>query len=54
MEERDFSEVFGGNFLSHWTRLAETKKPVIAAVNGYAVSSFRSRSWLSWLSMDML
>ena len=38
MQERGFSEVYGGNFLNHWTRLAETKKPVIAAVNGYAVS----------------
>lgn len=26
------------NFLSHWTKVAESRKPVIAAVNGYAVS----------------
>ncbi|XP_044732019.1 probable enoyl-CoA hydratase, mitochondrial [Chrysoperla carnea] len=25
------------NFLGHWTKVAESKKPVIAAVNGYAL-----------------
>lgn len=25
------------DFLGHWTRVAETRKPVLAAVNGYAV-----------------
>ncbi|CAH1265353.1 ECHS1 [Branchiostoma lanceolatum] len=37
MSVRQFQEVFGGNFLSHWSHLADTTKPVIAAVNGYAL-----------------
>ena len=27
-----------GDFLSHWTRVTRCRKPVIAAVNGFAVS----------------
>lgn len=27
-----------GDFLSHWSRVARCRKPVIAAVNGFAVS----------------
>ena len=26
-----------GDFLAHWTRVARCKKPIIAAVNGFAV-----------------
>lgn len=37
MKDRKFQEVFGGNFLNHWNRLASNTKPVIAAVNGYAL-----------------
>ena len=36
-----FSQVYGGNFLNHWNRVAQCKKPVIAAVNGYAVRNSR-------------
>jgi len=32
-----FSQCVGTNFLSHWDRVAQCKKPVIAAVNGYAL-----------------
>lgn len=38
MKELDFAQVFKGSFLSNWTRVSQCKKPVIAAVNGYAVS----------------
>lgn len=38
MENMTFAKCFKGNFLSHWDRVARTMKPVIAAVNGYAVS----------------
>lgn len=38
MEHLGFKDVFSGNFLSHWNRLSRTAKPVIAAVNGFAVS----------------
>ena len=41
MKDRNFSEVFYGNFLTNWNRLSTCKKPVIAAVNGFAVSSCR-------------
>ncbi|KAK3586128.1 hypothetical protein CHS0354_033251 [Potamilus streckersoni] len=37
MSQKEFSEVYGGNFLSHWNSLTHCKKPVIAAVNGYAL-----------------
>ncbi|XP_034261782.1 enoyl-CoA hydratase, mitochondrial [Pantherophis guttatus] len=37
MQHRTFQECYGGNFLAHWNRLASVRKPVIAAVNGYAL-----------------
>uniref|UniRef100_UPI00398EA66B enoyl-CoA hydratase, mitochondrial n=1 Tax=Pristiophorus japonicus TaxID=55135 RepID=UPI00398EA66B len=37
MENKTFQECYAGNFLSHWNRVATAKKPVIAAVNGYAL-----------------
>ncbi|XP_060559395.1 enoyl-CoA hydratase, mitochondrial-like [Ruditapes philippinarum] len=37
MKDREFSQVFKGNFLSYWNRLAACNKPVIAAVNGFAL-----------------
>jgi len=38
MLHNDYSENIRGNFLVHWNRVASCRKPVIAAVNGYAVS----------------
>lgn len=38
MQCNTFSGNIRNDFLAHWTRVAECKKPVIAAVNGYAVS----------------
>jgi len=32
-----FQNVYKGGFLSHWTRISAFKKPVIAAVNGFAL-----------------
>ncbi|KAG8434931.1 hypothetical protein GDO86_013047 [Hymenochirus boettgeri] len=37
MQNRTFQECYGGSFLSHWNRVSTVKKPVIAAVNGYAL-----------------
>lgn len=37
MQNKTFSEVASGNFLSNWNALAEAKKPIIAAVNGFAL-----------------
>lgn len=39
MQNNTFAGNITKDFLSHWTQVAECKKPVIAAVNGYAVSS---------------
>jgi enoyl-CoA hydratase/carnithine racemase len=39
MQHNTFSKNVRGSFLSHWNRIASCKKPVIAAVNGYAVSN---------------
>lgn len=38
MQNNTYSKCISGNFLSHWNRVAESTKPVIAAVNGYAAS----------------
>ncbi|KAF8583914.1 enoyl-CoA hydratase [Ramaria rubella] len=32
-----FAEVYGSDFLHNWTRITKMKKPVIAAVSGYAL-----------------
>ncbi|EJU05493.1 ECH-domain-containing protein [Dacryopinax primogenitus] len=37
MKDKEFADVYGQNFLSHWTQITEMKKPVIAAVSGYAL-----------------
>ncbi|CAG2101338.1 unnamed protein product [Medioppia subpectinata] len=37
MVDNTFAQCFNGNFLSHWDRVARSVKPVIAAVNGYAL-----------------
>ncbi|KAJ8250776.1 hypothetical protein COCON_G00226980 [Conger conger] len=37
MQNRTFQECYGGNFLAHWNRVSQVKKPVIAAVNGFAL-----------------
>lgn len=39
MQPREFSDVYTGNFLGFWNSLALFDKPVIAAVNGFAVST---------------
>lgn len=33
-----YSQCVRENFLTEWNRVSQTSKPVIAAVNGYAVS----------------
>jgi len=37
MQNLEFHQVLMGGFLGNWLRVAHCKKPVIAAVNGYAV-----------------
>ena len=38
MSDKSFAEVYKTNFLWHWGKINEIKKPIIAAVNGYAVN----------------
>merc|ERR1719266_840632 len=37
MQNRKFAENFQENFLGHWGHVANVRKPLIAAVNGYAL-----------------
>lgn len=37
MQNRGFASNFSDNFLGHWGDLVKTKKPLVAAVNGYAL-----------------
>lgn len=37
MQEKTFSSAYKSNFLGHWTQLTQVRKPVIAAVSGYAL-----------------
>jgi len=37
MIPNEFAQVFGGGFLENWSQVAKCRKPVIAAVNGYAL-----------------
>ncbi|GAA6049300.1 hypothetical protein JCM3770_005929 [Rhodotorula araucariae] len=37
MKDKEFAEVYKGDFLAHWTELSSFRKPIIAAVSGYAL-----------------
>ena len=37
MQNRDFQSNYKEDFLAWWANIANTKKPIIAAVNGYAL-----------------
>lgn len=37
MQNKQYVDCFGSNFLEHWNGVTKIKKPVIAAVNGYAL-----------------
>ncbi|XP_049817092.1 enoyl-CoA hydratase, mitochondrial [Aethina tumida] len=37
MQNNTYSQCMSGNFLAHWNRVAESVKPILAAVNGYAL-----------------
>lgn len=42
MKDRQFIENYSEDFLGHWTQITKIRKPIIAAVNGFAVSLFPS------------
>ncbi|XP_068597258.1 enoyl-CoA hydratase, mitochondrial [Brachionichthys hirsutus] len=37
MQNLNFQDCYSGNFLAHWNRVSTVTKPVIAAVNGFAL-----------------
>ncbi|RIA86152.1 ClpP/crotonase-like domain-containing protein [Glomus cerebriforme] len=37
MMDKTFAEVYKTNFLGHWGKISDIKKPIIAAVNGFAL-----------------
>ncbi|GAA6013626.1 hypothetical protein JCM10207_004795 [Rhodosporidiobolus poonsookiae] len=37
MKDKQFAEVYKGDFLAHWTELSRFRKPIVAAVSGYAL-----------------
>ena len=37
MKDKNFSETYKANFLGHWSKLTQVRKPIISAVNGYAL-----------------
>ncbi|KAI7900871.1 ClpP/crotonase-like domain-containing protein [Cokeromyces recurvatus] len=37
MKDNTFVDTYKNNFLGHWAEMTEIKKPIIAAVNGYAL-----------------
>ncbi|KAK4050751.1 hypothetical protein OIO90_004973 [Microbotryomycetes sp. JL221] len=37
MKDKEFSEVYKSDFLSHWTEMTKFRKPIVAAVSGYAL-----------------
>ena len=50
MADRRFADTFGGRFLEEWTEVSRLSKPIVAAVNGYAVRRRLSKSHVhcSW------
>ena len=42
MQNLDFQKASGTDFIGHWTKVSECTKPIIAAVNGVAVSNLMS------------
>ncbi|KAF9106400.1 putative enoyl-CoA hydratase, mitochondrial [Mortierella sp. AM989] len=37
MKDRNFIENYSGDFLGHWTQITKIRKPIVAAVNGFAL-----------------
>ncbi|CEQ40735.1 SPOSA6832_02387, partial [Sporobolomyces salmonicolor] len=44
MKDKQFAEVYKEDFLAHWTELTRFKKPIVAAVSGYAATRRRLRA----------
>lgn len=44
MKDKEFAEVYKSDFLAHWTEVTKFRKPIVAAVSGYAVSGAQARN----------
>ena len=53
MKDKEYHEVVGERFIASWQDLTKLQKPIIAAVNGYAVRppQFRDRVVLCSLTL---
>lgn len=40
MASKPFAEVYKGGMFQNWDRIMDIRKPIIAAVNGYALGGF--------------
>jgi enoyl-CoA hydratase len=48
MKDKTYHEVVGEKFITSWQDLTKIQKPIIAAVNGYAVRPPDPGSVLTW------
>lgn len=48
MKDNNFVDTYKKDMLGHWAKIADVKKPIIAAVNGYAVSDMWKYSSEVW------
>jgi enoyl-CoA hydratase/carnithine racemase len=53
MQNNKFAQVVGSGFLDQWSAVSQIKKPIIAAVNGFAVNLF-IKSFLLILYFDLI
>jgi enoyl-CoA hydratase/carnithine racemase len=50
MKDKTYSEVVSEKFIASWQDITKSQKPIIAAVNGYAVFASKSiRNNISWV-----
>lgn len=40
MKDKSFADAYGKDFIENWSNLTRIKKPIIAAVNGFAVCCY--------------
>lgn len=52
MKDKEFAEVYKSDFLAHWTEVTKFRKPIVAAVSGYAVSGAQARFQVVKLRAD--
>lgn len=53
MMNKEFAEVYKSDFLAHWTEVTKFRKPIVAAVSGYAVSGAQAEFQRQRLGADV-